>query len=195
MILTWQIPGDKEGLIQQRLECMTHHHMMWWWGDMVGWWHDQLVMMELVLSWYKMRHRVGLVVQSLLYSTTKQPPNNCSLLNSNMLMINSCTFHSSNGLNTITRPPPKRSGGDYLSGQQVVITNLSSFWLKTNLLWFRSMIWSSQTFPWPRSSGLLEWTTTCGFRPSSTMKSWSDSGDSNQTILIKGSCGGLSGWG
>ena len=66
MILTWQIPGDKEGPIQWQLERITHHHMAWWWRDIVEQWHDQLVMMELVLLWYKMRLHVGLVIQSLL---------------------------------------------------------------------------------------------------------------------------------
>ena len=117
------------------------------WRDMEWWWHDQLVTMELVLSWYKMWSHVGLVVQSLLYPTIQQPLNNRPLLYSTMPMINSHTFQSANGLNTITRPTPKRSRGDYPSGQQVVVTNLSSFWLKTNLLQFRSMIWSLQTFP------------------------------------------------
>ena len=75
VILTWQIPGDNEGLIQWRLERITHHLMSWWWCDVVQWWHDQLVTMELVLLWYKTRRRVGLVIQSLLLSTTHQPPN------------------------------------------------------------------------------------------------------------------------
>ena len=51
----------------------------WWrsrWRAMEWWWHDQLVTMELVLSWYKVQHRVSLVVQSLPFSTTKHPHNN-----------------------------------------------------------------------------------------------------------------------
>ena len=75
VILTWQIPGDREGPIQWRLERITHHHMAWWCCGMAQWWHDQLVTMELVLLWYKTRHCVGLVIQSLLLSTTPQPPN------------------------------------------------------------------------------------------------------------------------
>ena len=88
--------------------------------------HDQLVTMELVLSWYKMQCCVGLVIQSLLYPTTQQLPNNHPLLYSTIPMLNSCTFQSASGVNTITRPTLRRSGGDYLSGQQVVVTNLSS---------------------------------------------------------------------
>ena len=80
--------------------------------------------MELVLLWYKTWHRVGLVIQSLLLTTTQQPHYNCPLLLLNMPMLNSRTFQSSSGINTITRPTPKRSGGDYPSGQQVVVTNL-----------------------------------------------------------------------
>ena len=98
------------------------------------WWHDQLVTMELVLLWYKTRHRVGLVIQSLLLSTTQQPPNKPFTSLSNMPRLNSRTFQSASGVNTITRPVSKRSGGDYLSGQQVVVANLVSLWLKTNLL-------------------------------------------------------------
>ena len=80
-------------------------------------------------------------------------------------MTNSHTFQSASGLNTITRPTPKRSGGNYPPEQQVVITNLVSFWWKTDLLRFRSMIWSSQTFPFPRSSKPWEWQLPLGVSP------------------------------
>ena len=145
MILTWQIPGDKEGPIQWQLKRITHHHMAWWWWDMVQWWHDQLVTMELVLLWYKMRHRVGLVIQSLLLSTTQQPSNKLFTSSSNMPMLNSHTFQSASGVNTITRPVPKRSGGDYLSGQQVVVTNLVSFWWR--LICFNLDSWHGLHWP------------------------------------------------
>ena len=49
------------------------------------------------------------------------------LLLPNMPMLDSRTFQSASGVNTITRPVPKRSGGDYPSGQQVVVANLVSF--------------------------------------------------------------------
>ena len=161
------------------IEAQVTHHMVQGWRDMMGQWHDQLVTMELVLSWYKMWHCVGLVVQSLLYSTTQQLHNNRPLLRLNMLMLNSWNSQSASGLDTITRLAPRRSGEDYPSGQQVVITNLSSVWLRTNLLQFRSMTWFSPIFLWPRSSRLLEWMTICGCKPSSTMKSWRGSGDKN----------------
>ena len=45
---------------------------------------------------------------------------------STMPMLNSQMFQSANGVNTITRLTPRRSGGYYPSGQQVVVTNLSS---------------------------------------------------------------------
>ena len=48
-------------------------------------------------------------------------------------MLNSHTFQSASGVNTITKPVPKRSRGDYLSGQQVVITNLVLFWWRLDL--------------------------------------------------------------
>ena len=86
--------------------------------------------MELVLLWYKMQHCVGPVIQSLSYPTTKQLPNYCSYLFSRMPMLNSQTFQSSNGLNTITRPTSRRSGGDYPSGQQVAM-----YWIILQFDW------------------------------------------------------------
>ena len=47
--------------------------------------------MELVLSWYKMRHRVSLVIQSLLLTATQQLPNNRPLLDLTMPMLIGCT--------------------------------------------------------------------------------------------------------
>ena len=150
--------------------------------------------MELVLSWYKTWHCVGLVIQSLLLPTTQQPSNKpfTSLLN--MPMINSRTFQSSSGLNTITRPTPKRSGGNYPLGQQVVVTNLVSFWWKTDLLWLRYMTWFSLIFLWLRSSRLLRWTTISGCRPSSTTRSWRGLGEWSQPIPTNDSCGESLGW-
>ena len=151
--------------------------------------------MELVLLWYKTWCRVRLVIQSLLLSTTKQLPNKPLTSPPNMPMTNSRTFQSASGLNTITRPTPRRSGGDYPSGQQVCRNKFGLLLMKTNLFRLRSMIWSSQTFPWPRSSRLLEWMTICGCRPFLTTKNWSDWGDKNQPTLIKGSFGGSLEWG
>ena len=113
---------------------MTHHHMVQWWHDMMRQWHDQLATMEIVLSWYKMRHHVSLVMQSLSYPTTQQLPKNCSYLFFTMPMLNSQTFQSANGLSIITGPTPRRSGGDYSSGQQVVMyqINLQFDW---RLIW------------------------------------------------------------
>ena len=122
-------------------------------------------------------------------------PTNHLLFYPNMPMMNSRTFQSSSGLNSITRPSPRRSGGDYLSGQQVCRNKSGLLLMKTDLYRLRSMTWSLPTSPWPRSSRLLVWTTTFGFRPSSTMRNLSDWGDKNRLILIKGSFGGLLGWG
>ena len=104
--------------------------MVQWCGDMMGQWHDQLITMGLVQSWYKTQRCTGLVVQSLLYPTTKQPHNNCSYPLPTMPMLNSWTFQSSSGLNTITRPTPRRSGGEYLLGQQVFLGRWISSWRK-----------------------------------------------------------------
>src|ERR1700743_3350033 len=106
---------------------------------------DQQVTMELVLLWYKTRHRVGLVIQSLLLSITRHLPNKSFTSLPNMPMTNSCTFQSSSRLNTITRPSPKRSGGDYPSGQQVCQNKFGLLSMKTNLYRLRSTIWSLQT--------------------------------------------------
>ena len=89
--------------------------------------------MELVLLWYKTRHYVGLVIQSLLLATTHQLPNKPLTSSSNMPMSNSRTFQSASGLNTITRPTPKRSGGDYPSGQQVCHNKFGLLLMKTDL--------------------------------------------------------------
>ena len=107
-----------------------------------------------------------------------------------MPMLKSHTFQSASGQNTITRPTPQRSGGDYPSGQQVAV-----YWINLQFDWrliqhsFRSMIWSSWTFPLPRSSRPWGWMTISGFKPSSIMKSWSGLGVRNQLIHINNSCG------
>ena len=74
-------------------------------------------------------------------------PTNRLLLHPNMPMMNSHTFQSSSGLNTITRPSPRRSGGDYPSGQQVCRSKSGLLLMKTDLPRLRSMTWSSQTSP------------------------------------------------
>ena len=126
----WYLPDKyletREDQSNSNLSTWLITFMVQWWRDMAWWWHDQLVPMELVLLWYKMWCRVSLVIQSLLISTTQQPFNNHPLLYPNMPMINSHTFQSASGVNTITRMTPRRSGGDYPSGQQVVVTNLVS---------------------------------------------------------------------
>ena len=88
------------------------------------------------LSYFGIRHNIVLVLSSNHFSSQQlnNHPANRLPLYPTMPMLNSRTFQSASGVNTITRPVPKRSGGDYLSGQQVVVANLVSFWLKTNLL-------------------------------------------------------------
>ena len=66
-------------------------------------------------------HAMTLVLSSNHFSS-QQLNNyltNHLLLYPNMPMLNSRTFQSASGVNTITRPVPKRSGGDYPSGQEV----------------------------------------------------------------------------
>ena len=82
------------------------------------------------LSYFGIRRDVMSVLSSNHFSSQQlnNHPTNRLLLYPNMPMLNSCTFQSASGVNTITRPVPKRSGGDYPSGQQVIVTNLVSFW-------------------------------------------------------------------
>ena len=112
-----------------------------------------------------------------------------------MPMMNNRTFQSSSGLNTITRPSPRRSGGDYLSGQQVCWNKSGLLLMKTDLSRLRSMTWSLQTSLWPRSSRPWGWTTTFGCKPFSIMKNSKGSEDRSQPILTNDSCGESSGWG
>ena len=146
-----------------------------WRDDGVVWRSDDMTnWSRWSLSYFSIRHDVVLVLSSNHFSSQQlnKHPANHPLFYPNMPMLNSRTFQSASGVNTITRPVPKRSGGDYPSGQQVVVTNLVLFRWRLICYDFRSMIWSSQITPCPRSSRLLEWTTTSGCKPSSTMKSW-----------------------
>ena len=81
------------------------------------------------MSYFGIRCDIVLVLSSNHLSSQhlNNHPTNHLLLFPNMPMLNSRTFQSASGVNTITRPVPKRSGGDYLSGQQVVVANLVSF--------------------------------------------------------------------
>src|ERR1700743_1755475 len=101
------------------------------------------------LSHFGIRHDVVAVLSSNHFSSQQLTnyPTNRLLLSPNMPMTNSRTFQSPSGLNTITRPTPRRSGGDYLSGQQVCCNKFGLLLMKTNLFRLRSMTWSSQTFP------------------------------------------------
>ena len=105
------------------------------------------------LSYFGIRRDIMSVLSSNHFSSQQLTnyPTNRLLPFPSMPMINSRTFQSSSGLNTITRPSPRRSGGDYPSGQQVCWNKFGLLLMKTDLFRPRSMIWSSQTFPWPRS--------------------------------------------
>src|SRR6202000_2684809 len=98
-----------------------------WCDDGVMWRKDDTTnWSRWSLSYFGIR-RDGMSVLSSNHFSSQQLdnyPNKPSTFLSKMPMINSRTFQSSSGLNTITRPSPRRSGGDYLSGQQVVETNL-----------------------------------------------------------------------
>ena len=77
------------------------------------------------LSYFGIRYDIVSVLLSNHFSQQLDNyPTNHLHLYSTMPMLNSHTFQSASGVNTITRPVPKRSGGDYPSGQQVVVTNL-----------------------------------------------------------------------
>ena len=121
-----------------------------WHDDGVIWRSDDMTnWSRWSLSYLGIRHNVVSVLSSNHFSLQQliNYPTNRLLLRPNMPMTNSRTFQSSSGLNTITRPTPKRSGGDYPSGQQVCHNKFGLLLMKTNLFRLRSMTWSSQTFP------------------------------------------------
>ena len=99
----------------------TVNGVLWSDGDMTNWSQWSLSCLGIrcdvvsVLSSNHFPFNNPTSIQQLLYFYPIMP------------MLNSHTFQSESGVNTITRPSPRRSGGDYPSGQQVVVTNLSSF--------------------------------------------------------------------
>ena len=102
-----------------------------WRDDGVIWRNDDMTnQSRWSLSFFSIRHDIVPVLSSNHFSSQQlnNHPTNRLLLYSNMPMLNSHTFQSASGVNTITRLVPKRSGGDYPSGQHVVVTNLVSFW-------------------------------------------------------------------
>ena len=101
-----------------------------WSDDGMMWCNDDMSnQSRWSLSYFGIRRDIVLVLSSNHFSSLhlNNHPTNHPLLYPNMPMLNSRTFQSASGVNTITRPVPKRSGGDYPSGQQVVVTNLVSF--------------------------------------------------------------------
>ena len=141
--------------------------MMVWYGAMMTW----STWSRWSLSYFGIRRDVVSVLSSNHFSSqqlTNYPTNHLLSL-SIMPMMNSRTFQSSSGLNTITRPSPRRSGGDYPSGQQVCRNKSGLLLMKTDLPRLRSMTWFLQTSPWPRSSRPWGWTTICGCKPSLTV--------------------------
>ena len=133
--------------------------------------------MKLVLLWYKTRRRVSLVIQSLLLSPTHQLPNKpfTSSLNhayDQQLHFPICQrfeYHYRANSQEVWRGLPIRATGSH--------NNSGLLLMKTDLLRFRFMIWSSQTFPYPRSSRPWEWTTIFGCKPSLIMKNLRSAGD------------------
>ena len=126
-----------------------------WRDDSMVWRNDDMTnRSRWSLSYFGIRCDVVSVLSSnhfssqqlINYPTNRLPP---FLI---MPMMNSRTFQSSSGLNTITRPSPRRSGDDYPSGQQVCRNKSGLLLTKTDLFWLRSMTWSSRISHWPRSS-------------------------------------------
>ena len=125
-----------------------------WRNDGVIWPDDDMThWSRWSLSFFGIRRDIVSVLSSNHFSSQQLTnyPTNRLLSYPNMPMMNSRTFQSSSGLNTITRPSPRRSGGDYPSGQQVYRNKSGLLLMKTDLFRLRSMTWSSQTFHWPRS--------------------------------------------
>ena len=164
--------------------------MIWLDDDITNW-------SRWSLSYFGITCDIVSVLSSNHFSSQQlnNKPTNSLLLHLNMPMTNSRTFQSASSLNTITRPTPKRSGGDYPSGQQVCCNKFGLLLMKTDLLRFRSMIWFSQIFLYSKSSRPWGWTTTFGCKPSSIMKNLRGSGGRSRPILTNDSCGESSGWG
>src|ERR1700743_3766319 len=121
-----------------------------WRNDGVIWRNDEMTnKSRWSLSYFGIRCDVMSVLSSNHFSSQQLTnyPTNCLLLYPSLPMMNSHTFQSSSGLNTITRPSPRRSGGDYPSGQQVCRNKFGLLLMRTDLPRLRSMTWSSQTFP------------------------------------------------
>ena len=119
-----------------------------WRDDGVAWRNDDMTnQSRWSLSYFSIRRDVVSVLSSNHFSSQQliNHPTNRLLLFPNMPMMNSRTFQSSSGLNTITRPSPRRSGGDYPSGQQVCRNKSGLLLMKTDLYRLRSMTWSLQT--------------------------------------------------
>ena len=146
----WYLPDKylETGKNRSNSDCGAWHIILWH-NDGVVWWDDDMTnWSQWSLSYFGIRCDVVSVLSSNHFSSQQlnNHPKNCPLLSSNMSMINSHTFRSASGINTITQPTPKRSGGGYPSGQQVVVTNLVLKDWRLICYDFRSMIWSSQTF-------------------------------------------------
>ena len=121
-----------------------------WRDDGVIWRNDDMTnWSQWSLSYFGIRCDIMSVLSSNHFSSQQLTnyPTNCLLFYPNMPMMNSRTFQSSSGLNTITRPSPRRSGGDYPSGQQVCQSKSGLLLMKTDLSRLRSMTWSLQTSP------------------------------------------------
>ena len=121
-----------------------------WCDDGVVWRNDDMTnQSQWSLSYFGIRRDVVSVLSSNHFSSQQLTnyPTNCLLPFPIMPMMNSRTFQSSSGLNTITRPSPRRSGGDYPSGQQVCCNKSDLLLMKTDLSQLRSMTWSSRTSP------------------------------------------------
>ena len=93
--------------------------VVWHYDDMTNWsWWS--------LSYFGIRRDVVSVLSSNHFSSQQLDnyPTTIHFFYPTMPILNSHTFQSASGVNTITRPTPRRSGGDYPSGQQVVVANL-----------------------------------------------------------------------
>ena len=86
---------------------------MWCNDDMTNW-------SRWSLSYFGIRRNVVLVLSSNHFSSQhlNNHPINRYFSYPNMPMLNSRTFQSASGVNTITRPVPKKSGGDPCSQVQ-----------------------------------------------------------------------------
>ena len=126
----WYLPDKypETGKGQSNSDWSARLIIIWCYDGVIWRSDDMTIWSRWSLSYFGIRHNVVLVLSSNYFSSQQLDnyPRTVHFFYPTMPMLNSRTFQSASGVNTITRLTPRRSGGDYPSGQQVVVTNLVS---------------------------------------------------------------------